>query len=306
ALELLTRLRSAAPPATADRLDQIVALIQSLSEEVAFFNARVLDDTDLLAREPSESVPAAPPPEPQRAPLSDQSLAGDSSVLDVLLGMDEALRAPLVGIRGRAELLQTGLLGQITPEQAQWLHAIHDNTDRAFRLLDAVQYLMTMQRDEVQVDWSDFIASDLLEEARKRVLERAEGRGHDLAIVVTEPVPMARGDFYQSLIVLTDLLDNAIRYTEKGGKIRLSVDNLGTHVLFNVADNGIGLRPEDMDQVGSPFWRGDYHPLVRLHGGTGLSLFLARQVLALQGGELIFSGESGVGSTFSFTLLAPD
>jgi signal transduction histidine kinase len=97
-----------------------------------------------------------------------------------------------------------------------------------------------------------------------------------------------------------------VRYTSEGGHIRLSVDSLGPYVLFNVADNGIGLRQEDMDNIGQPFWRGDFHPLVRQHvTGTGLSLFLARQILALQGGELIFSGEQAVGSTFSFTLNSP-
>src|SRR5690606_32334537 len=109
-----------------------------------------------------------------------------------------------------------------------------------------------------------------------RVLNRASARGHELALAVPESVPMVHGDFYQALLVLTDLLDNAIRYTPPGGTIRLSVDGLGTHVLFSVADNGIGLRPEDMDTVGQPFWRGEHHPLVRQHPGTGLSLFLAR------------------------------
>jgi signal transduction histidine kinase len=237
--------------------------------------------------------------------LLDQPVVGDSSAFDVLVGINDALRAPLVAIHGRAELLHAGMLGQITEEQAQGLSAIHENTERAFRLLDAVQQLIAMQRDEVHIDWADFVATDLMEEAYGRVLNRAAARGHTLDLVVPESVPMARGDFYQSLLILTDLLDNAVRYTSPGGAIRLSVDSLGTHVLFSVADNGIGLRPEDIDAVGKPFWRGDYHPLVRQHPGTGLSLFVARRILALQGGELIFSGEPSVGSTFSFTLLAP-
>jgi two-component system sensor histidine kinase/response regulator len=86
----------------------------------------------------------------------------------------------------------------------------------------------------------------------------------------------------------------------------MSVDNLGTHVLFSVADNGIGLTPEDIEKIGRPFWRGNHQRLVRAHAGTGLHLYLAKQILALQDGELIYSGEPGVGSTFSFTLRTPD
>jgi signal transduction histidine kinase len=303
ALELLNRLSSAAPPATAAKLEQIIALIQDLSAEAAYFNTQVFENAALL-NTPAPRIEVSPPTiEP--APPSTPPLADDSTAFDILVGVNDALRAPLVAIQGRAELLSAGTLGQITEEQAQWLTAIHENAQRAFRLLDSVQQLIAMQRGEVQVDWSHFIASDLLEEAYSRVMNRASARGHELTLAVPESVPLVRGDFYQSLVVLTDLLDNAMRYTSQGGTIRLSVDSLGTHVLFSVADNGIGLRPEDMDSVGKPFWRGDHHPLVRQHPGTGLSLFLARRILALQGGELIFSGEPGVGSTFSFMLTSP-
>jgi len=80
---------------------------------------------------------------------------------------------------------------------------------------------------------------------------------------------------------------------------------LGTHVLFSVADTGIGLSEDDLEHVGKPFWRGEHQRLVRQHAGTGLRLFLAQRILALQQGELIFSGESDFGSTFSFTLMIP-
>lgn len=303
ALELLNRLSSAAPPATAAKLDQVTALIQDLSAETAFLSAQIFENPALLYQ-PHPAQPTAPPAIESGA-LPDTPLADDSTAFDMLAGMNDAMRAPLVAIHGRAELLSAGTLGQITEEQAQWLLAIHENAQRAFRLLDAVQQLIAMQRGEMQVDWSHFVATDLLEEAYARVLNRASARGHELALAVPESVPMVHGDFYQSLLVLTDLLDNAIRYTPPGGTIRLSVDGLGTHVLFSVADNGIGLRSEDMDTVGRPFWRGEHHPLVRQHPGTGLSLFLARRLLALQGGELIFSGEAGVGSTFSFMLTSP-
>lgn len=304
ALALLKRLRNAAPPATAAKLDQVMALVQALSTEAAFFSTRMTEDTSLLETRAASSQVESPVQREVPA-LLDQPITDETTAFDILVGVNDALRAPLVGIHGRTELLQAGLPGQISTEQEQWLEAIHQNTYRVFRLLDAVQRLIAIQRGEVQVDWSHFIASDLLEEAYSRIRDRAAERDLEVLIQAPDSVPMARGDFYQSLLVLTDLLDNAVRYTPEGGQIRLSVEGLGTHVLFSVADTGIGLRPEDMAHVGTPFWRGEYHPLVRQHTGTGLSLFLARRVLAAQNGELIFSGEPDVGSTFSFTLLAP-
>lgn len=296
ALETLERLRQAAPQATAARLEQIMALMDELSQENAYLNT-LIPDTSALQDEPKlQSVPVPPPPE---------KIADNHTASDLLVGINDALRAPLVAIRGRAELIQAGLLGQITDEQGGWLNAIHDNTARAFALLDAIQQILDLHRGQVRIDWGRFISTDLMEEAYERVRDRAEARSHEVTITAPEIVPMAMGDFYQSLIVLTDLLDNAVRYTPLGGQIRLSVDNLGTHVLFSVADNGIGLTEEDLKHVGKPFWRGEHHRLVRQHPGTGLRLYLARRILALQQGELIFSGEPDVGSTFSFTLMIP-
>jgi signal transduction histidine kinase len=295
ALKLLLKLREAAPDSTAYRLGQVMRLIRDLSEENAYLNARV-EEAAFGGAEVAHPTPA-------ESMSSTDYANGD--LIGMLVSMNDALRPPLVAIRGRAELIQAGMLGQITDEQARWLDAIQENTDRSFRLLDAVQRLMAIRQQQVRIEWSDFIASDLLEEAYERIKDRTKAAGHHLKVQVPDVVPVAHGDFYQSLMILTDLLDNAVRYTPEGGDIRLSADSLGTHVLFSVADSGIGLRSQDMAHIGQPFWRADDHPLVRQHNGTGLSLYLAKLTLALQDGELICSGEPTLGSTFSFTLAVP-
>jgi signal transduction histidine kinase len=316
ALETLAKLQGAAPVGTANKLAQVGDLLQALSEENAYLSTLLVDDGVAPMSAP-KTAPRTPIVEPSpirstSAPtvtsmLRDMKAEEESDPTAALLtGLNDALRPPLVAIRGRAELVQGGLLGQITAEQEQWLGSIHENTERAFAVLDAVQEMVQLQKGQVKINWLNFISTDLLTEAWGRLRDRARTLNHEITIQAPETVPLARGDFYQTLIVLTDMLDNAVRYTPPGGQIRMSVDNLGTHVLFNVVDNGIGLRPEDMEKVGRPFWRGDHHRLVRQHNGTGLRLYLAKQVLALQEGEMIFSGEPGLGSTFSFTLRTPE
>lgn len=293
ASEMLERLRQAAPRVTASRIEQIMDLMDELEQENSYLSA-LLPDTDMVKEpEPAEIIEEIEPP--------------DDSAIHLLAGVNEALRAPLVAIRGRAELIHAGLLGKITDEQSQWLRAIHESTERAFAVLEAIQQILDLQRSQLRIDWSRFIPTDLMEEAYARVQDRAKACGHEITITAPDAVPMAMGDFYQSLIVLTDILDNAVRYTppNSNGQIRMSVDNLGTHVLFSVVDNGIGLSEDDVQHVGEPFWRGEQHKLVRQHAGTGLRLYLARRVLALQQGDLIFSGEPDCGSTFSFTLMIP-
>ncbi len=287
ALDMLSKLEQAAPTATARRLRQIQRLIQDLSAENEYFNTLVTENTTML--EPEQ-------PQPQIIP--------DSNLLMLLAGMNDGMRAPLVAIRGRAELIQAGFLGQITDEQNVWLNAIEENTTRAFALLDTVQQIVDLQSGKTHLEPANFVPTELLEEARDRVIDAATTRQHEISIHVPETVPLAYGDFYNALIILTDILDNAIYYTPPGGSIRLSVDNLGTHALFSVVDNGIGLTAEDTSSIGQPFWRGS-NRLVRQHPGNGLRLFLAQQVLTLQESELIFSGEPGLGSTFSFILPIP-
>jgi signal transduction histidine kinase len=303
ALEALSELQETSPPPVAHLLGQIASLLQHLSDENTYLSTLLAEGMPLsspaledLARSETKTVTAL---------LAEQAAIEQDSPQNLLIGLNDVLRPPLIAIRGRAELVQAGMLGRITDEQEQWLQAIHENTDRAFAVLDAMQQVIALQNGQVQIAWTSFISTDLLNEAYDRIRDKAQARQHEITIHTPEVVPLARGDFYQSLIILTDLLDNAVRYTPEGGQIRLSVDNLGTHVLFSVADNGIGLTEDDLLRVGQPFWRAQHQRLVRQHPGTGLRLYLAQHILALQQGQLIFFGEPGVGSTFSFTLPAP-
>jgi len=327
ALEILNRLTAAAPGNTAAKLAQVTVLLKQLSDENTYLNSLVLDNIPALS-EPMQPVPRpvsdvpmddyddyvklmGTEPYPENHYDDDSALVISDNLppveaLPLFNGLTDSLRPPLVAIRGRAELVQGGLLGQITPEQDTWLEAIQENTRRAFAVLDAVQEMIAIQTGKVRIEPVNFLSTDLLSEAWEHTRDQAKQYGHNVTIQAPDLVPLAHGDFYQSLIILTNLLDNAMRYTPPGGQIKLSVDNLGTHVLLSVADNGIGLKPEDMEHIGKPFWRGSHHKLVRAHAGTGLHLYLAKQILALQDGELIFTGELGTGSTFSFTLPIPE
>ncbi len=304
ALEVIADLQRISAPYAANQLGQIGGLLRRLADENTYLNAML-----------AEGIPAASPAvedltrsttKTVTALLAEQAAIEKDSPLYLLMGVNEVLRPPLIAIRGRAELVQAGMLGRLSPEQEQWVQAIHDNTNRSFAVLDSLQQVIALQNGQVHIEWSSFISTELLNEAYERIRDKARARQHEVTIHAPEAVPLARGDFYQSLIILTDMLDNAVRYMPEGGQIRLSVDNLGTHVLFSVADSGIGLNEDDLLRIGQPFWRAEHQKLVRQHPGTGLRLYLARHMLALQQGELIFSGAPGVGSTFSFTLLTPE
>ena len=157
ALDILNRLRAAAPGNTAAKLAQVTALLKQLSDENTYLNSLVLDNIPALS-EPLQPVPRAVSDIPiddytdyanlmDTDPYPENHYDDETSIADTLPpvealplfnGLSDSLRPPLVAIRGRAELVQGGLLGQITPEQDTWLEAIQENTRRAFAVLDAL------------------------------------------------------------------------------------------------------------------------------------------------------------------------
>jgi signal transduction histidine kinase len=225
-------------------------------------------------------------------------------IFDVVPLMQQTLRPTIMLVREHAERLYMGKMGSMTTEQIAAVRLIRDHVDSAVSLLDSAELVMALQQSRFRVELSTFLCTDLIRRARDMMQAGARAREQRIAIYPPDRPLYAHADFDASVAILIDLLDNAIRYTHKGGAIRLTIDDLGTHVVINVADNGIGLTEEDTANVGKPFWRAAHQPLVRDNPGSGLRLYLAERILALQGGELIFSGEPNVGSTFSFTLPA--
>jgi signal transduction histidine kinase len=278
ALRALAQLRSAAPPATAERLGEMITLVIQLEAESAGFQQMQKEHAALKAQLKAMAA----------ANLMPQGLAH--------------LKPSLRIVSDHASALAQGKLGSVTTEQIASLRLINEHATSRLGLIDSLETVGRLRQGEIPFEPTVFSGLDLLASVWQRHFAAAEPREHQINIRADNPLPPVKGDFKQIFAVLGDLLDNAIRYTPFGGIIRITAETLGTHVLFTVADNGIGLSEDDTAQIGKPFWRAARQPLVRQHPGSGLRLYLARQLLALHESDLILSGELGVGSTFSFIL----
>jgi signal transduction histidine kinase len=268
ALRALTRLKEAAPPTTSARLGDVMKLVRELQAE----NAALVQQ---LATYPlADFVPQA----------------------------FDMMRVSMELVRGQSEGLRGGKLGRVTTEQADCLKLIQEHSASALTLLETLDVIALLHMDALRVEPLVFSGLDLLAATWQQHFEDAELREHTITVYADDPLPQVKGDYRQILTILSDLLDNAVRYTPFGGMIRITAETLGTHVLFSVADNGIGLTPEEMVLMGQPYWRSLRQPLVRQHPGSGLRIYLAQKLLELHHSELLFSGEPGMGSTFSFAL----
>lgn len=273
ALRALAQMKEAAPPATSARLADMITLVRRLEA-----------DNSTLSHQLSEQV--------RNEPLAD-------AVADLLPPAFAVMRSMLDGLREQTRTL-CGRPGSAEPQDC--IQAINEHSNSASRLLTSLEEIVRLRREEFQLTPLVFSGLDLLADTWQLHHKTAEERNQQISVYADDPLPFVQGDYHALVSVFGDMLDNAIHYSAPGKTIRMTAETLGTHVLFSIADEGVGISDEDHDHIGEPFWRALQHPLVRAYPGAGLRLHIARQVLMLHDSELLFSGEPEVGSTFSFTL----
>jgi signal transduction histidine kinase len=225
------------------------------------------------------------------------------------------LRTPLTTIKALTRLLMRNELDE--KKRREYIETISVECDRQ---IDFVMNLLDLSRIEggvlrvthERVDVGDVISSVVKSEARS-----AEKRGHQLRVELEREVPPACADPKELRRVLSNIVENAIKYTPDGGRIVLSAGEADSQVLIKVTDNGRGIPPEDMPILFDKFHRGRPAPQSAAIGngatnaefledadvsGVGLGLYLGRNVMEQMGGRISVKSEVGRGSTFTLHL----
>ncbi len=212
------------------------------------------------------------------------------------------LRTPLGAILGFAEILQQGIHGRLGAEQAKKVEGIMSNVGH---LLAIVQDLL----DQAKIEAGTLTILDgpvapakLVEEVQGNVAKLAEEKGLKLFTAVEPDVPaLLRGDFQRLRQVLSNLVTNALKYTEQGEvKVRLYRPD-EAHWAMEVTDTGVGISPDAQAYVFDPF-RQVTSSLRRSRGGVGLGLSIVKKLVILMGGDIQLTSEVGRGSTFTAIL----
>lgn len=208
------------------------------------------------------------------------------------------LRTPLTSLRGFAELM----LEREFPSEKQheFLTVIHNES---LRLTNLINDFLDLQRLESGHQTYDFRSVDLGEVLRETVtLFAHEDRHHTLRLVLPPSLPPVRADADRLRQVLSNLLSNAVKFSPQGGEVTLGARLEGRKkVVVWVADQGVGIPPEEMHKLFSKFFRID-NTETRSIGGTGLGLALVKEIVEAHGGQVWAESTSGQGSTFFFTL----
>ena len=214
---------------------------------------------------------------------------------EFLAMLGHELRNPLAPIGSALDLLGASPVGQKTVRARE---VIARQLAHLKRLVDDLLDVSRITRGDIRVELRALDASEVIEQAVETVRPLIESRGHELRVVVPETAAPIRADKERLAQVLVNLLNNAARYTERGGRITLSLQIESGSALFCVEDNGIGISETLIERVFGLFERGTEAP-EHSSEGLGIGLTLARRLVELHDGEIVASsGGRGKGSMF--------
>lgn len=220
------------------------------------------------------------------------------------------LKNPMTSIKGYTELLSAGAVGPINEAQANFLATIRSNTERMNTLVSDLNDFSKIEAGRLRLDFTSLAMSTAVEDIVRSTRRQIEEKGQQLSIQIPADLPRVWADRTRLAQILVNLVSNANKYTQQGGKILVAAeacdnqwDPAGASRVVHiwVEDNGIGLTQEDQKKIFQKFFRSE-DPKTREAPGTGLGLNITRSLVEMQGGRIWFESEYRKGTTFHFTV----
>jgi NtrC-family two-component system sensor histidine kinase KinB len=218
---------------------------------------------------------------------------------DLVATASHELKTPLTSIRLAHHLLLEETVGPLTPKQTELLLDARDNTERLLAVVNNLLDLTRLEQGREYLNLQPASPVDLLRSAAEAIRPRAEDKEVAVAVEVSGDLPPVAADAQRLGHALANLLDNAVTYTDRGGRITLSATRVEDSVSLSVADTGIGIPAEYLPHIFDRFSR---IPGQSRGTSTGLGLAIVREIVTAHGGAVTCTSQPGVGTIFRVIL----
>ena len=223
------------------------------------------------------------------------------------------IRSPLTNLKWIVEILTSGILGKTENKQTEYFRILKENLERMQKLVSELLTVSRIEATKLVLKKEDFSMENLVRDLAAEFAPIAKSSNVEIKTDFSARIPKASGDPFQVLQVVENLLYNAIRYIgfasgdiargKDPGKVVIKLYAKGGYVYCHVSDNGIGIPKDDQKYIFQKFFRADN---VRRYqtGGSGLGLYIAKNIVERSGGKIGFTSCPGQGASFWFKLPA--
>ncbi|MBI9086694.1 MAG: hypothetical protein JEZ11_24055 [Desulfobacterales bacterium] len=259
--------------------EEIRRLNDDLRQHAAVLEQRVADRTAelVIARDRAESA--------------------DRIKSAFLATMSHELRTPLNSIIGFTGIMIQGLAGPLNEEQQKQMRMVQGSSRHLLALINDVLDISKIEAGQLTLAFTAFALRPAIEKMVGLVSPLAEKKGITLVLDIADDVATVTSDQRRLEQVFLNLLNNAVKFTDKG-QIRISCRRDNGHYRLSVSDTGIGIQPEELPGLFQPFHQIDTG-LSRKHEGTGLGLSICKKLMDMMGGTIDVQSRWGQGSTFT-------
>ena len=277
-----------------------VRVLDAISDEllIAIQNARSVQEVSELNRTLQQRVDKAT----RELRDSNSKLIKLDATKDEFVSMaSHQLRTPLTSIKGYLSMVLDGDVGELSAPQKKLLAEAYGSSERMVRLIADFLNVSRLQTGKFVIDVHPTDLARVVSEEIELIQRLAQS--HEMTLVYKPPkeLPEMLVDVDKLRQVIMNFIDNAIYYSRPQSTIVVKLHRDGDEVVFEVHDQGIGVPQDAQKQLFGKFFRADNARRQR-PDGTGVGLFLAKRVVAAQGGEIIFESTEGKGSVFGFRL----